>query len=714
MLTALIAIPCPMDHPFTYLWPFAADVKPGTRVKVPFGNSTRIGLVVSVKEEDLTEEQVADLKLRSALEVLDEDAIWDEDSWKTWTWMANYYCYPIGDALGRLLPPTLRKGEAIPRDNLENLRDFSGAVTYTPGDTSNVVTPSQKKLIELVRSAESGMTRPEMEAAGASGRVIDTLIRTGALLASRQTETALALTEEQQAVFDGIGAQLDRFGAHLIDGVTGSGKTEVYIRLIEKILETDRQVLYLVPEINLTPQTCARLEARFGDDVAVMHSALKESDRLNAWARARNGTSRIVMGTRSALFTPMPRLGMIIIDEEHDSSYKQDSYLHYHARDVAMYLGRQRNVPVVLGSATPCAETLRNVMAGRITRHRMLHRATGTSMPKLRVIDAKSMPHPDGITRMAMTAIKETLERGEQAMVYLPRRGFAHVLFCNECGWASDCPHCSARMTLHRAKGKLICHHCEHTRKAPQVCPNCSAAVVGLGAGTERAEALLVEAFGEDRVVRFDTDSLSTPKLLQAALARVRSNDPLVIIGTQMISKGHDFPNVTLTVVTGTDSALFSAEHRAPERVIQQITQVAGRSGRAKEGRVLVQTSQPFHPVLVQLLAEGYHPTLEGMVQRYEEMCLPPVLHSACITVEDRDGRTLERTLQSVVDEIDHDELLGPFPAPMERKAGFSRFQVIIVTNNRATRHKLALQMRHALKLRAPKLHAVIDIDPQG
>jgi len=711
MRTATVAIPCPLDQLFTYEWPFLEDVPAGCRISVPFGPRTVVGLLISLQTEELDQEVLA--KIKPVTEILDREPIWDDVSWNTWNWMAGYYCHPIGDALTGILPPPLRKGGAIPVDALKGTRDFSGVVTYQVADTSNVITPTQKKLIKLVTSTPSGMTRSEMEREGASGRVIDTLIRIGALKPDRMRDNALTLTAEQQSVTSTIADGLaGGYQTHLIDGVTGSGKTEVYLQLIERVVEQDKQVLYLVPEINLTPQTCARLEARFGDDVVVMHSGMNENERLAAWARSRAGLARIIVGTRSALFTPLPRLGLIILDEEHDTSYKQTSHLRYHARDVAIYLAHRRNVPIVLGSATPSAETLRNALAGKVHRHRMLERATGMSVPKLLVIDATSMPHPDGLTQIAMRAIKRTLEAGEQAMVYLPRRGFAHALFCRACGWASECPHCSARMTMHKAKGKLICHHCGHTRRLPHECPECQGEVIGLGAGTERAEALLIEAFGEDAVLRFDTDTLGTPRKLQEALALIRSNRPLVVVGTQMIAKGHDFPNVTLTVITGTDGALFSAEPRAAERVIQQIVQVAGRSGRTKQGHVMVQTMQPLHPVLTQLVNEGYHATMETLIRDYEERLLPPAVYSALITIETRDPREGERLLDHVIEEIDHPDLLGPFPAVMERKAQFTRYQAIILSSTRATRHMLARQVQAALRRVAPRARAFVDIDP--
>jgi primosomal protein N' (replication factor Y) len=330
----------------------------------------------------------------------------------------------------------------------------------------------------------------------------------------------------------------------------------------------------------------------------------------------------------------------------------------------------------------------------------------------MQIIDAKSLPHPDGISQPALHAIMKTLAAGEQAMVYLPRRGFAHAMFCSTCAWASECPNCSARMVFHRSRGKLICHHCNEVARQPAACPKCSGELVPLGAGTERAEAMLAEVLGPEQVLRLDTDVVSSPTALHAAFTRIRSGVPLCIIGTQMLSKGHDFPNVTLVAITGTDSALFSADARAAERVIQQITQVAGRSGRAKPGRVLIQTSQAEHPLLIKLISDGYHSTLAEIIEQYEGAMMPPVCAHALLTVETIDRDSGREMLETVIDKIDHPALAGPFPAIMERRAGAHRYQAVILADSRKERHELLRRVRSEWKLLKTRSPLIIDVDP--
>ncbi|NRF47434.1 primosomal protein N' [Pseudomonas stutzeri] len=704
-----VAVFCPLDQTFTYEWPESLGEmpSPGCRVKVPFGKRTVTGLVVRPTLAAPSEE--AAKKIRPVEELIDRDPLWDSQSWATWLWMADYYQHPIGDALATTLPAGLAKG-GQPEPAKGRLLDMSGDTRYAAGDMAAATTSSQKAVMRAAAAHADGVTRLALIEETEAPRVVDLLIRTGALQPVRGGHQRHALNAAQSEAAGQIKDSLNGFSVTLLDGVTGSGKTEVYMEAIEEVIAQGKQVLYLVPEIGLTPQTCGRLEQRF--EVCVLHSKLSEKDRLLAWELARTGAVSVIVGTRSALFTPMPNLGLIVIDEEHDSSFKQDTHLRYHARDVAIYLGNKRGVPVVLGSATPSAESYRNATAGRYRHLQLTERATGAQMPKMEVIDAKSLPHPDGISQPALHAIRRTLAAGGQALVYLPRRGFSHALFCTTCGWASECPNCSARMVFHRGRGKLICHHCTESSHQPGACPKCLAEVIPLGAGTERAEAALSEALGEDYVLRLDTDVLSSTTAMHEAFNRIRKGDPLCIVGTQLLAKGHDFPNVTLVVVTGTDSALFSADARASERVIQQITQVAGRSGRSKPGRVLIQTSQAENPVIQQLINEGYHATLAGLVKAYEETMLPPVCAHALLTVEttDRDeGRLL---LEQVIDRIDDPALVGPFPAIMERRAGSHRYQAVVLAESRKERHTLLKRMRQEWKTLGTRYPLMIDVDP--
>ncbi|MCG7375312.1 primosomal protein N' [Pseudomonas luteola] len=704
-----VAVFCPVDTAFTYMWPEQlGDLPaPGCRVLVPFGRRTVMGLTLGPKAEVPCEQAS---KVRPVESLLDRAPLWDEASWQTWRWMAEYYHHPVGDALATTLPPGLAKGET-PACPTETLVDHSGEARYKPSPEAVVSTPSQKKVLKLLQGEREGLTRLELIEKSQSPRVVDMLIRTQVLVAQRRVCREVELNPDQAKAALAIRHSLGAFAVHLLDGVTGSGKTEVYMEAIAAVIAAGCQVLYLVPEIGLTPQTCARLEQQF--EVCVMHSKLSEKDRMLAWSLAQGGKASVVVGTRSALFTPMPNLGLIIVDEEHDHSFKQESHLRYHARDVAIYLARKRSVPIVLGSATPSAESLRNALAGRYHHLKLPRRASGCELPTLEIIDAKSLPFPDGLSQPAINAIAATLAVGQQAMVYLPRRGFSHSIFCKACGWASECQNCSARMVYHRGVNKLMCHHCNDSSIIPRCCPNCADQLIPLGAGTERAEAALVDRFGRDRVLRLDTDVMTTPKALLEAFTRIRSGEPLVIVGTQMLSKGHDFPSVTLVVVTGTDSALFSCDARAAERFIQQVTQVAGRSGRSKPGRVFIQTSQAEHPLLQQLIKDGYHKTLFDLIVRYEEGLMPPVSAHALMTIETTgqfEGRSM---LESVIDRINHPALLGPFPALMERKAGAHRYQAVVMATNRRERHMLLSRVKQEWRSMKSRYALIIDVDPR-
>ncbi|HCF3602503.1 TPA: primosomal protein N' [Pseudomonas aeruginosa] len=705
-----VAVPCPLHAAFTYRLEDGQSAAPGVRVRVPFGNRVVTGLVLGHEENDLA---LSPERIKAVVEVLDDAPLWPVAVWETWIWMASYYAHPIGDALTTTLPALLRKGASAPTPSVQASHDLSGLAKYRPGAKPVAVTPKQKEALSIICAAPDGLSRQECLDRGIASRVLEMLIGTGSIEPVIPPAERPTLTAEQLQVLAAITPTLGAFRTHLVDGVTGSGKTEIYLRLIEEVLANKRQALLLVPEISLTPQICARLQQRFGDQVGVLHSGLSDKERLETWVRAKTGTIRVLAGTRSSLFTPLPELGLVIVDEEHDTSYRQDNGLRYHARDVAMYLCSKLNIPCVLGTATPSAESYRNVRSGRMEHHVLTVRATGAPMPLMHLLDAKSMPQPDGLTPFAIEAITRTLQAGQQAMVYLPRRGYAHALYCRSCCWASECPNCSARMVYHRGRNQLICHHCTHTTRVPTECPKCAAPdLVQLGAGTERAEAALQEAVGADKVLRLDTDSVNSPDKLQQQLARVRSGEPLVILGTQIISKGHDFPGVNLTVVTGTDAALFSVDSRAKERLAQQIIQVAGRAGRARQGRVLIQTSQADNPFLRKLIESGYHCCLDELIGEYEEAGLPPVSHAALITVEtNNQGEGLD-FLNQVLDTAAHPDVHGPFPAVLERRAGRYRSQAMILCECRSERHRALHLVRNAATQHNPKLRLQIEIDP--
>ncbi|EKA38194.1 primosomal protein N', partial [Pseudomonas aeruginosa] len=538
-------------------------------------------------------------------------------------------------------------------------------------------------------------------------------------------QAELPLNPEQRAAFEAVRASHGGFHCFLLAGVTGSGKTEVYLQLIRETLAAGRQALVLIPEINLGPQTLARFERRFNARIALLHSALTDRERLDAWLAARDGEADIVIGTRSALFTPLKRPGLIIVDEEHDASYKQQDGLRYHARDLALVRARLENVPILLGSATPALESLHNAQAGRYGLLRLTQRAGGAHPPKFIRLDVKSMPLDAGLSRPLQQAIGDTLAAGQQVLVFLNRRGFAPTLLCHDCGWISQCPRCDARMTVHQGSGELRCHHCDHRQRPPMNCPQCGKLDLRpVGAGTERAEERLRILFPNHPVLRIDRDSTSRKHAMRDLFATINSGEPCILVGTQMLAKGHHFPRVTLVAILDADGGLFSADFRASERMAQQIVQVAGRAGRAEEpGRVLIQTHLADHPLLVQLTEDGYFAFAEQALSERRAAGLPPFAHLALLRAEAHKPGQAEAFLDSACSAAEQlleqmggpeVELLGPVPAPMERRAGKHRAQLLLQCMSRAPLHRLLTPWLQSLE-QLPGGRQVrwsLDIDP--
>ncbi|WP_313741503.1 primosomal protein N', partial [Pseudomonas sp.] len=510
----------------------------------------------------------------------------------------------------------------------------------------------------------------------------------------------LALNPEQQAAFDAVRSGFGAFHAFLLAGVTGSGKTEVYLQLIRETLEAGKQALVLIPEINLGPQTLARFEQRFNARIALLHSAVNDRERLDAWLAARDGEADIIIGTRSALFTPMKHPGLIIIDEEHDGSYKQQEGLRYHARDLAVVRAHQEQVPILLGSATPSLESLHNAHTGRYGLLRMQQRAGGAKQPRLLRLDVRSLPLDSGISGPLQQAIRQTLEAGQQVLVFLNRRGFAPTLLCHDCGWLSGCPRCDARMTVHQRSAMLRCHHCGHEERLPHQCPQCDHVDLRpIGAGTERAEERLKVLFPDFPVLRVDRDSTARKDAMQALFTTIGRGQPSILVGTQMLAKGHHFPRVTLVAVLNADGGLFSGDFRASEHMAQLILQVAGRAGRAEEpGKVIIQTHLAEHPLLVQLTEQGYFAFAEQAMSERRAAGLPPFSHLALLRAEAHKPGQAEGFLDQACSAAEAWlaqypqaglELLGPVPAPMERRAGRFRAQLLVQAASRAALHRL-------------------------
>lgn len=702
-----LALPSPLRRLFDYLPPRGVDVgrlQPGVRLRVPFGRREMVGVLVDkVEASDVPAD-----KLRPALAVLDHEPPMPAHLLELCRWTSQYYQHSLGDTFSWALPNLLRQGDPA---EARQQRFWHAEPGAREEDPRLARAPRQRETLKILKQHPHGVAHDLLSQLQINKDSLDLLQEKGLVtLEVREhrvpphhgpwlAQAELPLNAEQRAAFEAVRAGFGSFHSFLLAGVTGSGKTEVYLQLIRETLEAGKQALVLIPEINLGPQTLSRFERRFNARIALLHSALTDRERLDAWLAARDGEADIIIGTRSALFTPMKNPGLIIIDEEHDASYKQQEGLRYHARDLAMVRARLENLPILLGSATPALESLHNAQSGRYGLLRLTQRAGGAHQPKFHRLDVKSLPLDSGISMPLQRSIKETLAAGQQVLVYLNRRGFAPTLLCHDCGWISQCPRCDARMTVHQGSGELRCHHCDHRERPPRNCPKCGTVDLRpVGAGTERAEERLRILFPDYPVLRIDRDSTSRKHAMRDLFATINKGEPCILVGTQMLAKGHHFPRVTLVAILDADGGLFSADFRASERMAQQIVQVAGRAGRAEEpGRVLIQTHLADHPLLVQLTEQGYFAFAEQALTERRAAGLPPFAHLALLRAEAHKPGQAEGFLDEACAEAErlqaalgHEvELLGPVPAPMERRAGRYRAQLLLMSTARAPLHRL-------------------------
>ena len=728
-----LALPSPLRRLFDYrapAGPAPAAWRPGMRLRVPFGRREIIGVLVEVAEHS----DVPKDKLKAASALLDDSPPIPESLWSLCLWTSQYYQHSLGDTLSWALPTLLRQGEPA---EARQERFWSITEGARVDDPRLARAPRQKEAFKALAQHPHGVPHSLLPRLGLAKDSLDALLGKGLARVEVRSQAPaqrhahwlaqpeLPLNSEQRGAFEAVRAGFGEFHAFLLAGVTGSGKTEVYLQLIHQALKAGKQALVLIPEINLGPQTLMRFEQRFNARIALVHSAVNDRDRLDAWLAARDGDADIIIGTRSALFTPMRHPGLIIIDEEHDASYKQQEGLRYHARDLAVVRARQENIPVVLGSATPSLESLHNAHSGRYGLLRMEQRAGGASPPRYLRLDVKSRPLDSGMSPPLQQAIGQVLALGQQVLVFLNRRGYAPTLLCHECSWLSECPRCDARMTVHLRSGELRCHHCGHAAPRPRQCPTChSVDLRPVGAGTERAEDRLRTLFPDVPVLRVDRDSTSRKDAMAQLFARVQRGEPCILVGTQMLAKGHHFPRVTLVAILDADGGLFSADFRAAERMAQLIVQVAGRAGRAEEpGRTIIQSHMADHPLLVQLTEEGYAAFATQALSERRSAGLPPFCHLALLRAEAHKPGQAEAFLEQACVEAERlrdslgvgaVELLGPVPAPMERRAGRYRAQLLLQANARAPLHRLlslwVLQLERLPGGR--QVRWALDVDP--
>ncbi|MES0328202.1 MAG: primosomal protein N', partial [Gammaproteobacteria bacterium] len=532
---------------------------------------------------------------------------------------------------------------------------------------------------------------------------------------------APTLNDEQVHAIEAISEDLNQHHIHLLHGVTGSGKTEVYLALSEQVIASGKQVLVLVPEISLTPQLTERFQQRMGFPIAVLHSGLNDQQRLNAWVAASTGHARLVIGTRSAIFTPLPDLGLIVVDEEHDGSYKQQEGFRYNARDLALVRSQKENIPVLLGSATPSLESLHNVNRQRFQIHTLKQRARTQSLTRIKLLDMCSQPVHEGLSAALLVKVEEHLNLGNQVILFLNRRGFSPLLMCHSCGWMTRCKRCDANMTYHKHKHQLHCHHCGAESRSPTTCADCgSEELLAIGTGTERIEGFLTERFPDVHINRIDRDTTRRKGALEDKLQQAHAGGASILVGTQMLAKGHDFPNVTLVGVLDTDQALYSADFRAAEHLAQLIIQVSGRAGRAeKPGEVLIQTHHPDHPLLQTLLHQGYEKFAESALVERQQAGFPPHKHLVllrCGAIRKELGMQFMTEARELANSYNANEveIFGPWPAPMEKRAGRFRTQTMLQAKDRKALHQLLRQWLPQLQqLKSSKqIRWSIDVDP--
>lgn len=728
-----LALPSPLRRLFDYLAPQGvphAALQPGVRLRVPFGRREVVGVLVEVVQHS---EVPAD-KLKPALQLLDRTPPLPAPLFKLCLWTAQYYQHSLGDTLSWALPVLLRQGEPA---EVRQERYWHVSAGASPDDPRLARAPRQREALRTLAQHHHGVPHGLLSKLQLNKDSLDLLLEKGLVHVEVRrsaplvrhggwlAQPELPLNTEQRAAFNAVQSGMSGFGAYLLYGVTGSGKTEVYLQLIRHCLEAGKQALVLIPEINLGPQTVERFARRFNARIALLHSGVNDRERLDAWLAARDGEADIVIGTRSALFTPLKTPGLIIVDEEHDASYKQQEGLRYHARDLALVRARQEHLPIVLGSATPSLESLHNAHAGRYALLRLNQRAGGAQQPRFLRLDVKSLPLDAGISGPLQQAIRQTLEAGQQVLVFLNRRGFAPTLLCHDCGWISQCPRCDARMTLHQRHNELRCHHCGHVERPPRNCPECNQVDLRpVGAGTERAEERLALLFPQFPVLRIDRDSTSRKGAMDKLFATINKGEPCILVGTQMLAKGHHFPRVTLVAILDADGGLFSADFRASERMAQLTVQVAGRAGRAEEpGKVIIQSHLADHPLLVQLTEQGYPAFAEQALSERRGAGLPPFAHLALLRGEAHKPGQAEAFLDDACTyaeqlcaelKLNGIELLGPVPALMERRAGRFRAQLLLQCASRAPLHKLLAHWLPVLEA-MPAGRAVrwsLDVDP--
>ena len=728
-----VAVPVPLNRLFDYLAPencVLQDIKPGIRVSVPFSKGEKIAYLVELSDTST----LAIDSLKTVTRIIDEAPLLQSIDMALLHWASSYYHHPLGEVINTAFPVLLRKGNAatIRQEIYYRVTEQGRTIDLTRLKRA----AKQCELLKMFRdhAQPSHMVparqliewdknwRPPLKSLIKKG-LLEAYSDQSAIVGNTGTNKQREITpnKEQQFAIAAVCSDLDKFSVFLLEGVTGSGKTEVYMQIISRVLERGLQILVLLPEITLTPQLEMRFRNRFTVPVSVFHSGLTDTQRQQAWLMMQQGQCSILLGTRSALFTPLARPGLIILDEEHDSSFKQQEGFRFSARDVAVVRGKYLNIPVIMGSATPSLESMHNVIRKRYRHLVLQQRAGGANKPVLKLMDIRNRKMHEGLSDHLVTTIKKVLAKNEQVLIFINRRGFAPTLICHSCGWVARCLRCDANLVIHYHENLLRCHHCGHEQALDKSCPAChSSELTPLGLGTERVEKALSTLFPGERIIRLDRDTTARKGSLEKMLTEINQGSANIILGTQMLAKGHHFPNVTLVAILDVDSGLFSIDFHAPEKLTQMIVQVSGRAGRAeKPGKVILQTRQPEHPLLTTLIEQGYERFAESELAIRKAAGLPPFTNLALLRVQAIDQqapliflqqiRTLLKTKKFIGTEI-----MGPVASPMARRAGRYRYQMLFQSHKRKDLHDLLDWLIPKIeKLKeSRKVRWSVDVDP--
>ena len=717
-----VALDLPLSKLFDYSLDNDISISPGQRVLVSFGRKEMVGVAI----ECVASSALLAERIKPVLRVLDDTPVMPDELLGLLHFCSNYYHYPLGATVLAALPSRLRIKRAIA------IQEEMQYVLSSSGCALDLILLPKRKVVQhriLAALRLGALSIAQVRALSSSGvsalkGLLDAgWVETRAVASIHDTSTfsdTHTLTLEQQQAVDLIATTVC-FSCILLHGITGSGKTEVYVHAMNRILQQGGQVMLLVPEINLTPQLENYFRGRLPDvELVSLHSGLSDDERMRNWLHAQSGRARIILGTRLAVFAPLPRLALVIVDEEHDASFKQQDGLRYSARDVAIFRASQRDVPIVLGSATPSLESYYNAQSGRYKMLRLTQRAvTQAKLPTINCINIGNVAMQHGLSEPLMKALSERLQRGEQSLIFVNRRGYAPVLMCSACGWMSGCTNCAGKLVLHLKDGRLRCHHCGHQERVPQACPSCgNTDLQPIGVGTQRIESMLRESFPGARILRVDRDSTRNKGAWQVMRQQIQDNAVDILVGTQMLAKGHDFPNLTLVGVVNPDSALYSNDFRASEKLFSQLTQVAGRAGRAdKPGQVLIQTAFPEHPLFNSLQRHDYDAWAKTLVDERKSAGFPPFVYQVLLRAEAKSephvysflGRAREDAIKLAMPV----DVYSVVPAVMPRRANHFLAQLLVQSEARKSLQQFLREWHPLLGVLADnKLRWSLDIDP--